>query len=230
MYRADAPISRRDGIQAVRGAINSVAAKAAASTRNDAGSRRRTRRAQNAVRSLTPRGGLRSRCDVIKKPEMTKKTSTPMKPPCRRPGQRWYSTTMPTAIARKAWMSVRTAVLVACDREFVTCWSSTAPLSIVAAAMSWPRRHAEGIGNQSSPRGRRTQIALSSGRPAVLVRLPGVLGLRPGGDGPRQPSVGERADADLLEDIAQPGAGGDPDVREHLGGVVVGRPRVADRG
>lgn len=43
----------------------------------------------------------------MRKPEMTKNTSTPTNPPGRRAGQRWYSTTARTANARSPWMSHR---------------------------------------------------------------------------------------------------------------------------
>jgi hypothetical protein len=42
---------------------------------------------------------------VIRKPEITKKTSTPTKPPGNLPGQRWKMTTVVMAKALSAWMS-----------------------------------------------------------------------------------------------------------------------------
>src|SRR3954468_7133408 len=44
---------------------------------------------------------------VIRKPEITKKMSTPMKPPSSAVGNAWYSTTEPTAMARRPSMSGR---------------------------------------------------------------------------------------------------------------------------
>ena len=46
-------------------------------------------------------------CAVIKNPEMTKNTSTPMKPPRILDGNAWYPTTSSTATARKPSMSGR---------------------------------------------------------------------------------------------------------------------------
>ncbi len=48
----------------------------------------------------------------MRKPEMTKNTSTPVKPPRRRFGERWKATTDRTATALKPSMSGRYAVSV----------------------------------------------------------------------------------------------------------------------
>ncbi|GAA3607639.1 hypothetical protein GCM10022199_09270 [Marihabitans asiaticum] len=85
----------------VLGANSRVATTVTASTVNAAGSSRCTRRAQNTPRSPTPFGGRDNRCDVIKNPEITKKTSTPTYPPANTCGQMWNTTTSETATARK---------------------------------------------------------------------------------------------------------------------------------
>ena len=66
-----------------------------------AGSRRRARRIQNRTRSMVP-VALRSASssDVIRKPLITRKTSTPRKPPGSQPAPMWYVTTAATATAR----------------------------------------------------------------------------------------------------------------------------------
>ena len=67
-----------------------VATTVANSTIDDSGSSRRARLAQNRP-SRIPWApvALRTRCEVIRKPEITKKTSTPTKPPLIRFGHRW---------------------------------------------------------------------------------------------------------------------------------------------
>ncbi|MET3961444.1 hypothetical protein ABIE44_001378 [Marmoricola sp. OAE513] len=73
----------------VSGASSREASSVLPSTSNEAGSSRRTRRLQKLTRSRGPRGTWPSRCRVMRKPEMTKKTSTPMKPPVSDFGARW---------------------------------------------------------------------------------------------------------------------------------------------
>ena len=71
---------------------------------------RRARRAQNAASETRPVAATsRSRCDVIRKPEMTKNTSTPTNPPGSADGQKWQTTTIATATARSPWISGRTS-------------------------------------------------------------------------------------------------------------------------
>ena len=81
------------------------------------------------------------------------------------------------------------------------------------------------------PPGRRTRTGSTSSTPRCprrwprwagsgrsgSVRLPGVLVGGARGDRLGQLAVGELLDGDLLEDVAQRAAGGDPDVLEHLG-------------
>src|SRR5690606_21925793 len=73
-----------------------------ATTRTSAGSRRLARRAQNARRPTW----CRSRCSrtrrvVMRKPDRTKKTSTPTYPPGNVAGATWNATTTATASARR---------------------------------------------------------------------------------------------------------------------------------
>src|SRR5699024_8597866 len=69
---------------------------------------RRARLAEKAPKRIRPsRSRDSSRWVVMRKPEMTKKTSTPTYPPERVPTPEWKSTTSSTAIARKPWMSGR---------------------------------------------------------------------------------------------------------------------------
>jgi len=60
---------------------------------------------------------------VMRKPEMTKKTSTPTKPPGTIQGKAWNKTTDPTAMARSPSMSGR----YTCSECFVP-WSATSQL------------------------------------------------------------------------------------------------------
>ena len=73
------------------------------STRHDAGSSRRARRAQNPGSDSVPvdASSLSSR-RVIRKPDRTKNTSTPTKPPWKAPRRRWNSTTATTASGPQA--------------------------------------------------------------------------------------------------------------------------------
>jgi hypothetical protein len=68
----------------------SVSAATTASITNSAGSSRRARRHQNSPRRIRP---VRSRSpisnDVMRKPEMTKNTSTPIHPPRIHPNPAW---------------------------------------------------------------------------------------------------------------------------------------------
>ena len=60
-------------------------------TRASAGTSRRARRTQNARSAMRPVAARsRSRSEVMRNPEMTKKASTPTKPECRNAlGNRW---------------------------------------------------------------------------------------------------------------------------------------------
>src|SRR3954463_8595853 len=85
-----------------------VAIAQASSVTSAAGRRRRARRAQkrgSETRPVSPTS--RSSCAVMRKPEITKKTSTPTKPPRSTAGHTWKTTTSSTAIARSAWISGR---------------------------------------------------------------------------------------------------------------------------
>ena len=75
-------------------------------TKMDIGKIRRARRAQNCIR-LTPPSAFASlsNSDVMRKPEITKKTSTPIYPPCSHGTPAWFSTTNPTATARNPSIS-----------------------------------------------------------------------------------------------------------------------------
>jgi hypothetical protein len=85
-----ARISARNWVHWLMG-TNRTVVTAQTSTQNRAAGRiRRARRAQNPVSDTRPlRSISRSSSDVIRKPEMTKKTSTPMKPPGTADGHRW---------------------------------------------------------------------------------------------------------------------------------------------
>ena len=74
---AEAMVSRATVAICVDGSQARLAASVASSTSEAAGSRRRTRRAQNPASSRGVTGGERSRWEEMRKPEMTKKTSTP---------------------------------------------------------------------------------------------------------------------------------------------------------
>ena len=80
----------------------------ATTTRHEAGIRRRARRAQKFGSDTVPvRETSPSSSEVIRKPETTKNTSTPMKPPPNGPMSAWNSTTSTTAMARRPSMSGR---------------------------------------------------------------------------------------------------------------------------
>ena len=74
---ADAMVSRATPGICVEGSHAMDATRVVASTRDAAGSRRRTRRAQKAPSRRGVVGGDRKRWLEIRKPEMTKNTSTP---------------------------------------------------------------------------------------------------------------------------------------------------------
>ena len=78
------------------------------STRHDAGSSRRARRAQNPGSDNVPvdASSLSSK-RVIRNPDRTKNTSTPTNPPWKAPSRRWNSTTATTANARSPSTSGR---------------------------------------------------------------------------------------------------------------------------
>ena len=72
-------ISPKNCCHTSRGTNTSTPTAETSSTTYDAGSSRRIRRAQNCDRLTDPvRSTSRRRCEVIRKPEITKKTSTPM--------------------------------------------------------------------------------------------------------------------------------------------------------
>ena len=72
-----------------------------------AGTSRRMRRAQKSSRCARPPEVCFSRMPVIKKPEITKKTSTPTKPPPTNSAPTWKATTANTATPRRPSMSSR---------------------------------------------------------------------------------------------------------------------------
>ena len=75
-----------------------------------AGRMRRARRAQKPVsESVPPRWSSEKSKPEIRKPEMTKKTSTPTNPPGRYGTPAWAATTVRTATARSPWTSPRNA-------------------------------------------------------------------------------------------------------------------------
>ncbi len=74
-------------------------------TRIAAGRSRLARFAQKVPSRIRPVDWIsRNSCPVIRKPLMTKNTSTPTYPPVTLPGQTWKTTTSRTAIARSPWM------------------------------------------------------------------------------------------------------------------------------
>jgi hypothetical protein len=90
----------------VTGSTTSVMTPTAASTTAVAGRSRRTRRAQNRLsRSRPVRPISRSISPVMRKPEMTKNTSTPTNPPDMNGRPAWNPRTASTATARSPWMS-----------------------------------------------------------------------------------------------------------------------------
>jgi hypothetical protein len=116
-YRAEAMVSRATPTICVDGSHAIDAARVAPSTSDAAGSRRRTRRAQKVPSRRAFVGGDRRRWLEMRKPEMTKKTSTPTYPPVSAAGQKWKTSTMRTATARSPWMSPRTDSAAARDRR-----------------------------------------------------------------------------------------------------------------
>ncbi len=75
-----------------------------------AGIRRRMRRAKKSRSEMRPVSApSRSSSPVMRKPETTKNTSTPTKPPLGSPTT-WVAMTIPTASARSPWMSRRIGV------------------------------------------------------------------------------------------------------------------------
>lgn len=88
--------------------MNSPATTVAIVTRMDIGNIRRARRAQKLRKSIELRSPASSMSSwVIRNPEMTKNTSTPMYPPENQGTPAWFSTTSPTASARIPSISVR---------------------------------------------------------------------------------------------------------------------------
>ena len=107
-YNVLARISSNHCCQWLAGTSASVASAQNAITNSAAGRIRRARRAQKPASETPERRSIsRSRCDVIRNPEITKKTSTPTKPPGSTDGHTWHTTTMATATARSAWISGR---------------------------------------------------------------------------------------------------------------------------
>jgi hypothetical protein len=91
----------------LRGETNQAAASVATTVTSRAGKIRRIRRAQNPRNENVPVCSSPRRMPVIRNPEITKKTSTPTKPPGIQRKPRWNSTTATTATARRPSISAR---------------------------------------------------------------------------------------------------------------------------
>ena len=91
--------------------IDLLASRVTTRTRPEAGSSRRARRAQKLGSEMVPVvASSRSSSDVIRKPDSTKNTSTPMNPPGTMPNLAWYTSTSSTATERSPSMSGRKVV------------------------------------------------------------------------------------------------------------------------
>ena len=85
-----ARISVKNCCQRVSGTKATVASAHTSTVSSAAGRMRRARRAQKARSETEPvRSASRSSSEVMRNPEMAKKTSTPTKPPGSTAGHRW---------------------------------------------------------------------------------------------------------------------------------------------
>ncbi len=111
------------------------------STSPDAGSRRRARRAQKLESETVPvLANSRSRREVIRNPDSTKNTSTPMKPPETTPNLAWYTSTSNTAIERRPSISGRKSAPASATpsaRGGTSTEAPRAPRDIGSSPASW---------------------------------------------------------------------------------------------
>src|SRR5690349_16458367 len=109
---------------------------------------------------------------VIRKPEMTKKTSTPVKPPGRRLGKAWNASTEHTATARRPSMSARYGMSCALR----TGSSGFQPGGSGWQAPPWPQsdggKSLVGLVTRDGlePSTQRSRVRLMSNPPAAKIR------------------------------------------------------------